>query len=89
MCVAVRGEPLHVGAVHTVIAQADKVDMLAGVMAHEISHIVHRDVLKQVEQQQEISAIGSILLGQNPSALSQIVAQGRGRRRDGPIQPRR
>ena len=57
------------------IAQADKVDMLAGVMAHEISHIVHRDVLKQVQQQQEISAIGSILLGQNPSALSQIVAQ--------------
>ena len=57
------------------IAQADKVDMLAGVMAHEISHIVHRDVLKQIEQQQEISAVGSILLGQNPSALSQIVAQ--------------
>jgi beta-barrel assembly-enhancing protease len=57
------------------IAQADKVDMLAGVMAHEISHIVHRDVLKQVEQQQEISTIGSILLGQNPNALSQIVAQ--------------
>ncbi len=57
------------------IAQADKADMLAGVMAHEISHIVHRDVLKQVEQQNEIAAIGSILLGQNPSALSQIVAQ--------------
>ena len=57
------------------IAQADKVDMLAGVMAHEISHIVHRDVLKQVQQQQEISTIGSILLGQNPNALSQIVAQ--------------
>lgn len=57
------------------IAQADKVDMLAGVLAHEISHIVHRDVLKQVEQQNEIAAIGSILLGQNPSALSQIVAQ--------------
>lgn len=57
------------------IAQADKVDMLAGVMAHEISHIVHRDVLKQVEQQNEIAAIGSILLGQNPNALAQIVAQ--------------
>src|SRR2546423_1341854 len=57
------------------IAQADKADMLAGVMAHEISHIVHRDVLKQVEQQNEIAAVGSILLGQNPSALSQIVAQ--------------
>ena len=57
------------------IAQADKVDELAGVIAHETAHIVHRDVLKQVEQQQEISVIGSILLGQNPNALSQIVAQ--------------
>jgi len=56
------------------IAQADKADMLAGVMAHEISHVVARHVLKQVEQQQEISTIGSILLGQNPSVLSQIVA---------------
>ncbi|HLJ74794.1 MAG TPA: M48 family metallopeptidase [Thermoanaerobaculia bacterium] len=57
------------------IAQADKVDELAAVIAHETAHIVHRDVLKQVEQQQEISVIGSILLGQNPNALSQIVAQ--------------
>jgi len=57
------------------IAQADKVDELAAVLAHETAHIVHRDVLKQVEQQQEISVIGSILLGQNPNALSQIVAQ--------------
>ena len=57
------------------IAQADQADELAAVLAHEISHIVHRDVLKQVEQQQEISVVGSILLGQNPNALSQIVAQ--------------
>jgi len=45
------------------------------VMAHEISHVVARHALKQVEQQQEIAAIGSILLGQSPGALSQIVAQ--------------
>ena len=57
------------------IAQADKVDELAAVLAHEISHNVARHVVKQIEQQQEISAIGSILLGQNPNALSQIVAQ--------------
>ena len=57
------------------IAQADKVDMLAGVMAHEISHVVARHAIKQVQQAQEISLIGSILLGQNPSALSQIAAQ--------------
>ncbi len=57
------------------IAQADKADMLAGVMAHEISHIVARHVIKQAEQQQEISTIGSILLGQNPGVLQQLVAQ--------------
>ena len=57
------------------IAQADKVDEFAAVMAHEISHVVARHALKQVEQQQEIAAIGSLLLGQSPGALSQIVAQ--------------
>jgi predicted Zn-dependent protease len=57
------------------IAQADKADMLAGVIAHEISHIVARHVIKQAEQQQAIGTIGAILLGQNPGALEQIVAQ--------------
>jgi len=57
------------------IAQADKVDMLAGVMAHEISHVVARHAIKQLQQQQEINVIGSILLGQNPNALAQIAAQ--------------
>jgi len=57
------------------IAQADKEDMLAGVVAHEISHVVARHVIKQVETQQEIGAIGSILLGQNPNGLQQLLAQ--------------
>ena len=56
------------------IAQADKADMLAGVMAHEMSHVVARHAIKQAEQAQEINAIGSILLGQNPGALQSIVA---------------
>jgi beta-barrel assembly-enhancing protease len=57
------------------IAQADKADMLAGVVAHEISHVVARHSIKQIQQQQEINVIGSILLGQNPNALAQIAAQ--------------
>lgn len=57
------------------IAQADKADELAAVMAHEISHVVARHAIKQIEQQNEINFIGSILLGQNPNALSQIAAQ--------------
>jgi len=56
------------------IAQADRANMLAGVMAHEISHVVARHVIKQVEQQQAIGTIGSILLGQNPGALQTILA---------------
>lgn len=57
------------------IAQADHADMLAGVVAHEISHVIARHVIKQVEQQQAIGAIGSILLGQNPGVLQSLVAQ--------------
>jgi len=57
------------------IQQADKVDMLAGVLAHEISHVVARHAIKQVQQAQEINVIGSILLGQNQNALAQIAAQ--------------
>ncbi len=57
------------------IAAVDHADELASVIAHEISHVVARHVIKQVEQQQEISVIGAILLGQNPGALQQIVAQ--------------
>jgi predicted Zn-dependent protease len=65
----------HVYINRGLIQQADKVDMLAGVMAHEISHIVARHVLKQAEQQQEISVLGGILLGQNPGAVQSLVAQ--------------
>lgn len=57
------------------IAQADHADELAAVLAHEISHVVHRDAIKQVEQANEINTIGSILLGQNSSALAQIAGQ--------------
>jgi predicted Zn-dependent protease len=56
-------------------AQADRVDMLAGVVAHEISHVVARHSIKKLQQEQEINVIGSILLGQNPNALAQIAAQ--------------
>ncbi len=57
------------------IGAANKADELAAVIAHEESHVVARHVIKQAEQQQEISVIGSILLGQNPGVLQQLVAQ--------------
>jgi predicted Zn-dependent protease len=57
------------------IGTAAKADELAAVVAHEISHVVARHVIKQAEQAQTISALGSILLGQNPGALQTLVAQ--------------
>jgi predicted Zn-dependent protease len=64
----------HVYVNSGLIQQADTADMLAGVLAHEISHNVARHVVKQIETQQQINAIGSILLGQNPGQLQQVVA---------------
>ena len=57
------------------IGATQKADELAGVLAHETAHIVLRHSIQQMEQAQEINAIGSILLGQNPGALQQIAAQ--------------
>ncbi|MEO8217981.1 MAG: M48 family metallopeptidase [Acidobacteriota bacterium] len=64
----------HVYVNRGLINQADKADMLAGVMAHEISHVVARHVIQQMVQQQQINVIGSILLGQNPGALQTLLA---------------
>lgn len=57
------------------IGATQKSDELAAVVAHEISHVVLRHSIQQMEQAQEINALGSILLGQNPGALQQIAAQ--------------
>jgi predicted Zn-dependent protease len=65
----------HIYVHRGLIAQADKVDMLAGVMAHEISHVTQRHVIKQMSQAQSIETIGSLVLGQNPGALQTLLAQ--------------
>lgn len=65
----------HVYVNSGLIAQADHANMLAGVMAHEISHVVARHSIQQMQQAQGINVLGSILLGQNPSALQSILAQ--------------
>ena len=65
----------HVYVNRGLIGAAGKADELAAVLAHEESHIVARHVIKQAEQQETIGVIGSILLGQNPGVLQQLVAQ--------------
>jgi len=65
----------HIYVNRGLIDRADKADELAAVLSHEISHVVARHAIKQAQQAQEINVIGSILLGNNPNALSQLAAQ--------------
>lgn len=65
----------HIYVNRGLIENVGKADELAAVMAHEISHVVARHVLKQIDQQNEINTVGAIILGQNPGALQQILGQ--------------
>jgi beta-barrel assembly-enhancing protease len=57
------------------IKNADSAAELAGVMAHEISHILARHSTEQISRQYGLSVIAGAVLGQNPGQLSQIAAQ--------------
>jgi predicted Zn-dependent protease len=62
--------------VHTgLIAAADNASELAGVMAHEISHVVARHSTEQLSRQYGLSMLASLVLGQDPGVLQQIAAQ--------------
>jgi len=57
------------------IAAANNASELAGVMAHEISHVVARHSTEQISRQYGISVLAGVVLGQNPSVLSELAAQ--------------
>ncbi|HVG25096.1 MAG TPA: M48 family metallopeptidase [Thermoanaerobaculia bacterium] len=57
------------------IAHADNASELAGVMAHEISHVTARHSTEQISRQYGLSVLAGIALGQNPGALTQLAAQ--------------
>lgn len=57
------------------IAAAHNASELAGVMAHEISHVVARHSTEQISKQYGLSILAGLVLGQNPSQLSQLAAQ--------------
>lgn len=62
--------------VHTgLIANADNAAELAGVMAHEISHVVARHTTEQISRQYGLSMLASLVLGQNPGVIQQIATQ--------------
>lgn len=50
-------------------------DDLAGVMGHEVAHADQRHSSKQLQQQQGVSVLLSILLGEDPSALAEVAGQ--------------
>jgi predicted Zn-dependent protease len=57
------------------IENADNASELAGVMAHEISHVLARHSTEQLSRQYGLSVIAGAVLGQNPGQLTQIAAQ--------------
>lgn len=62
--------------VHTgLIDQAGSAAELAGVMAHEISHGVARHGTERLTTTYGLNIIASVVLGQNPEAYQQILAQ--------------
>lgn len=56
------------------IQNADNASELAGVMAHEISHVLARHSTEQISRQYGLSILASLVLGQNPGQLAQIAA---------------
>jgi predicted Zn-dependent protease len=62
--------------VHTgLIKNADNAAELAGVIAHEISHVTARHSTEQISRQYGLSVLAGLVLGQNPGQLAQIAAQ--------------
>jgi predicted Zn-dependent protease len=57
------------------IAAAENASELAGVMAHEISHVTARHTTEAISRQYGISILAGLVLGQNPNQLAEIAAQ--------------
>lgn len=62
--------------VHTgLVDKATSAAEFAGVLGHEISHGVSRHATEQLSKSYGLSAVASVVLGQNPKAYEQILAQ--------------
>jgi predicted Zn-dependent protease len=57
------------------IVTAARESELAGVMGHEIGHIVGRHSAKQISREMGVGALSAIILGNDPAAWSTLTAQ--------------
>src|SRR6185436_4594212 len=62
---------VNTGLIHA----AENASQLAGVMAHEINHVVARHSTEQISRQYGLSVLASLVLGQNPNVLTEVAAQ--------------
>lgn len=70
---AVPGGHLYVN--RGLIEAADNESELAGVLAHEIGHVVGRHSARQLTQQLGLAAVVQLALGENPNMLAELTAQ--------------
>jgi beta-barrel assembly-enhancing protease len=62
--------------IHTgLINAASNSSEVAGVMAHEIAHVLARHSTEQISRQYGLSVLASAVLGQDPGMLQQLAAQ--------------
>lgn len=57
------------------IEAADNESELAGVLAHEIGHVVGRHSARQLTQQIGIAAVAQMVLGENPGMVADLTAR--------------
>ena len=57
------------------INAASNASEVAGVMAHEISHVLARHSTEQISRQYGLQVLAGVVLGQNPGMLQQLAAQ--------------
>lgn len=65
----------HVYVTTGLIGAADNASELAGVMGHEIAHGMERHATENMTKAYGLNIIAALLLGQNPAAYQQILAQ--------------
>ncbi len=65
----------HVYVTTGLIGAADNASELAGVMGHEIAHGMERHATENMTKAYGLNIVAALLLGQNPAAYQQILAQ--------------